>query len=233
MRFLRQVVEHQAPLIGHYACGVASFSSHLKSLISSYTLLSFSHPHWCTDSPWSTHVYAVKCIVMTWKSLNCLPFVPELDVDSCWLFFVVVDQSIAVCFLSLLFFSLMTRILRLRLFQSIAKLPKVTCSSWAPVTWARWWRPGRVETCRLGEVEMSLNSFCLSPLSSAGCSGFADCLLTLPQLLTFPAKDGVELALLREAVDLRLTLYREWSHKLNRHVPIEEGCLQAAPTGGH
>ena len=56
----------------------------------------------------------------------------------------------------------------------------------APVTWARWWRPGRVETCRHGEEEMRLYSFCSSPLSSAGCSGFADCLLPLPQLLTFP-----------------------------------------------
>jgi hypothetical protein len=49
---------------------------------------------------------------------------------------------------------------------------------------------------------MSLNLFCLSPLSSAGCSGFADCLLPLPFLLTFPVdheRDGVELALLREA----------------------------------
>ena len=39
-----------------------------------------------------------------------------------------------------------------------------------------------------------------------GCSGFADCLVTLPQLLTFPVdheRDGVEHALLREAVDLR------------------------------
>ena len=54
---------------------------------------------------------------------------------------------------------------------------------------------------------MSLNLFCLSPLSSAGCSGFADCLLTLPQLLTFPVdheRDGVELALLSEAVSLDL-----------------------------
>ena len=45
-----------------------------------------------------------------------------------------------------------------------------------------------------------------------GCSGFADCLLPLPQLLTFPVdheRDGVELALLREAVDLRLTLYKQ------------------------
>ena len=52
---------------------------------------------------------------------------------------------------------------------------------------------------------MSLNLFCLSPLSSAGCSGFADCLLPLPQLLTFPVdheRDGVELALPCEAVDL-------------------------------
>ena len=57
---------------------------------------------------------------------------------------------------------------------------------------------------------MSLNSFCLSPLSSAGCSGFADCLLPLPQLLTFPVdheRDGVELALLREADYLPMSLY--------------------------
>ena len=26
---------------------------------------------------------------------------------------------------------------------------------------------------------------------------------------------------------------RQCSHKLSRHVPIEEGCLKAAPTGGH
>ena len=30
-----------------------------------------------------------------------------------------------------------------------------------------------------------------------------------------------------------MSLYRQCSHKLNRHVPIEEGCLKAAPTGGH
>ena len=93
----------------------------------------------------------------------------------------------------------------------------------APVTWARWWRPGRVETCRLGEEEMSLNSFCLSPLSSAGCSGFADCLLTLPQLLTFPVdheRDGVELALLREAVDLRLTLYKQCLERKDKSTKV-------------
>ena len=99
---------------------------------------------------------------MIGKSLNCLPFVPELA----RLFFVVVDQSITVCFCLFL-----TKILRLRLFQSIAKLPKVTMLVRAPVTCARWWRPGRVETCRLGEVEMSLNSFCSSPLCSAGLFG--------------------------------------------------------------
>ena len=30
-----------------------------------------------------------------------------------------------------------------------------------------------------------------------------------------------------------MSLYRQCSHKLNIHVPIEEGCLKAAPTGGH
>jgi hypothetical protein len=68
---------------------------------------------------------------------------------------------------------------------------------------------------------MSLNSFCLSPLSSAGCSGFADCLLTLPQLLTFPVdheRDGVELALLREAVD-DLDFITDSAHKSSTDMP--------------
>ena len=48
MQFLRQVVEHQVPLIGHYACGVASFSSHPKSLIP-HTLCCLSAIH--IDAP--------------------------------------------------------------------------------------------------------------------------------------------------------------------------------------
>ena len=79
---------------------------------------------------------------------------------------------------------------------------------------------------------MRLNSFYLSPLSSAGCSGFADRLVTFPQLLSFPVKGGLERALLREAVYL-MTVYRQCSHKLNGHVPTEEPCLKAAPAGGH
>ena len=55
---------------------------------------------------------------------------------------------------------------------------------------------------------MRLNSFYLSPLSSAGCSGFADRLVTFPQLLRFPAKGGLERALLREAVYL-MTVYQQ------------------------
>jgi hypothetical protein len=51
-----------------------------------------------------------------------------------------------------------------------------------------------------------------------GCSGFADCLLTLPQLLTFPAKDGVELALLREAVD-DLDFITDSAHKISTDMP--------------
>ena len=66
---------------------------------------------------------------------------------------------------------------------------------------------------------MSLNLFCLSPLSSAGCSGFADCLLPLPQLLTFPVdheRDGVELALLREADYLPMSLYNSaWNERIS------------------
>ena len=74
---------------------------------------------------------------------------------------------------------------------------------------------------------MGLYSFCPSPLSSAGCSGFADCLLPLPQLLTFPVdheRDGVELALLREAVDLRLTLYKQC---LERKDKFTKDCILA------
>ena len=112
----------------------------------------------------------------------------------------VVDQSIAVCFLSLLFFSLMTKILRLRLFQSVAENCQGDMLFVSLCHQARWWRPGRVETLACSEVRASLNSSLL--VLCLGCSGFADCLLTLPQLLTFPVdheRDGVELALLREA----------------------------------
>jgi hypothetical protein len=118
-----QAVEHQAPLIGHYACSVASFKLSSEIVDSSYTLLSLSHPHWCTDSPWSSMFMLLSALLWLEKSLKMSPPCPWTRRT---LF--VVDQSIAVCFLSLLFFSLMTKILRLRLFQSTAKLPKVTCS---------------------------------------------------------------------------------------------------------
>ena len=47
----------------------------------------------------------------------------------------------------------------LRNLESSDKIAKVTCSSWAHVTWARWWSPGRAETIRRSGVRTSLNSF--------------------------------------------------------------------------
>ena len=60
MQFLRQVVEHQAPLIGHYACSVASFSSHPKSLIP-HTLCCLSAIH--IDA--STHLGAPMFMLLS------------------------------------------------------------------------------------------------------------------------------------------------------------------------
>ena len=67
-----QAVEHQAPLIGHYACSVASFKLSSEIVDSSYTLLSLSHPHWCTDSPWSSMFMLLSALLWPAKSLSCL-----------------------------------------------------------------------------------------------------------------------------------------------------------------
>ena len=125
-----QAVEHQAPLIGHYACSVASFKLSSEIVDSSYTLLSLSHPHWCTDSPWSSMFMLLSALLWLEKAWKCLPLAPETRRT---LF--VVDQSIAVCFLSLLFFvSSWPESWDSDYFSRSLKIAKVTCSSWASVT---------------------------------------------------------------------------------------------------
>jgi hypothetical protein len=69
--------------------------------------------------------------------------------------------------------------LETQIFQSIAKIAKVTCSSWASVTWAGWWRPGRAETAAAEWGRAWIRS-ARSPWALFGCSGFADC--SLPPL---------------------------------------------------
>ena len=126
----------------------------------------------------------LQCTSVIGKYLICLSFALELARLS---FLLLISQLQSV-FLSLLSFVIMTKNLETQITQSSDKIAKVTCSSWAPVTWARWWRPGRAETSRRNGGWASLNSF---TSSSVGCSGFADWLLPLLSLLTFPVASSL------------------------------------------
>ena len=149
--------------------------------------------HWCTSMHWCLCWYsALIWLENTWFS-SPLPLILPL-----FLFYVV--QSIANYFLvSFLSFRHDDKSQKpeLKILESSENLPR-----WHAVlsafTIARWWRPGRVETSRRSGEWTSTSSAC-SPRALLVVRAS----LTPPSLsiwlLTFPEKDGVEHALLREA----------------------------------
>ena len=196
-----------------------------------HILYCFNHSHWCTNYPFD----AVTCtllqhLIMFENTWLCSPFAPEIARLSlfCW------SVNCNMFFVSVFCWSWHKKSWA-QITQSSHKIAKVTCSLWAICHLSPLMTPWPGKNESLGEVRTSLNS---SSLSSAGCSGFADRLLPLLSLLAFPVAPCLcsgrcwARACSSSWWSL-LSLYQEWPHKLNRHVPIEEGCLKATPTGGH
>ena len=231
MQFLRQIVEHQAPLIGHYACGVASFSSHLKRWL--------HHALCCVPAihiDASTHLGAPMFMLLSallW--LEKAWFVSPLSLNSPDSFLLLISQLQSVFCLSRFLChhdqNLETQIISVGRW----KLPRwhALREPLSPSPLMTPW-PGR--NSRSG-VRASLNPFCSFSLCSVWLFGLRGLPPHSSSAFNISCKGRCWACASSwscwSPVDFIQTVLTHSSHKLNRHVPIEEGCLKAAPTGGH